>query len=144
MFSHSCPLPSARLVWETPTKENAPTPRSYITVYTIWERLSVNGGCHIKARNWHTCHRFRCVSVCRVFLGGAWGVEGGHQRGDDVLISWRRVSTAVWFGSNVYIWTAGTNRACGSFTMQGEMRVAEPLCQPTVPKYRLPNAAWAV
>ncbi len=110
-------LPSARLVCETP--QRICSTRGHILQFTIcaWSpwmeshskhRIKAHIGTHAMVSNdvnW---------SVVWIFMF--------RPKDDDVLISWRRVGLAVWFCSaifNVYIQTVGTNRACGSFTMQG-------------------------
>lgn len=111
MFSHSCPSRVRGSSGRPPQRKRST--RGHILRFTIWGLVSVNGGCQ---------HQKPTLAHVPQFLswGAVWVVGVVDQKkGDDVLISWRSVSPAVWFGSNVYIWTVGTNRACGSFTMQG-------------------------
>lgn len=111
-------LPSARLVCETPQRISST--RGHILQFTIcaWSpwQWRVTQQHHIKA--WTGTHAMVSNDVNRSV---AWIFMFGP-KDDDVLISWRRVGLAVWFCSaifNVYIQTVGTNRAWGSFTMQG-------------------------
>lgn len=108
-------LPSARACLGDPTK-NMLNSRSYITVYNMC-LVSMNGeslrASH-QSPHWHTCHGFWTVAWCEYScLDQRMTMSWFH--GTELAL----LSDFVLRFFNVYIRTLGTNRACGSFTMQG-------------------------
>lgn len=109
MFSHSCPSQVQGLSGR-PHKEYGHILHFTICAWSSWmERHSEH---HIKAHTGTHAMSSKLRHGVNIHV---------RTQDDDVLISWHRVGLAVRFCSaifNVYIRTVGTNRACGSFTMQ--------------------------
>lgn len=113
LFSQSCPSSECTACRRDPTKNNA---RSYITVYNTC-LVSMTVESHSE-RRW-LAHATACNDV-----KSARGVNI-HVEPRGRSCSWFHgaerflLSDFVLLSFNVYIQTVGTNRACGSFTMQG-------------------------
>lgn len=111
MFSHSCPS-QVHSLWRRPHKEHA---QCRVIYYTLQYQPG--------PREWEG------ITPRPTLVQMAWFLYWSMGRAlvltpkdDDDLISRRRAGRAAWLCCaifKIYIQAVGTNRACGSFTMQG-------------------------